>query len=229
VNSACLASLPKITQWLASPEAAIRERAVREAERLNRFQTLMGCSAALVYLVLNDWFIGVWLGKGLHAPLSWQAAFAANLAVMSAGQAGLELACRCSDEGIRVGGMTIGGSVLFNLGLCFLAMKLGSVFGFALAMVVTNSLLTQGLGWYSCRKMKASWWRLSCRNWLLALGACGLGVLLRIHLPITSALTAGVSAVICLVAALLVAFLVGIRINDLREELAIMRGMFGKR
>ena len=229
VNSACLASLPKITQWLASPETGARERAVRETERLNKFQTLMGCSVALVYMIMNDWFIGVWLGQSLHAPVSWQAAFAANMAVMSAGQAGLELACRCSDEGIRVGGMTIAGSVLFNLVLCFVAMKLGSVFGFALASVVTNSLLTQGLGWYSCRKMKALWWRLSLRNWLLALGACGLGILLRIYLPITSALTAGVSAAACLVATLLVASLLGIRVNELREEFAIMRGMFGKR
>jgi O-antigen/teichoic acid export membrane protein len=226
VNSACLASLPKITQWLASPATEIRARAVREAERLNKFQTLMGCSAALVYMTNNDWFIGVWLGQSLHAPVSWQAAFAANLAVMSAGQAGLELACRCCDEGIRVGGIMIAGTVLFNLGLCFVAMKLGSIFGFAIAMVVTQSLLTQGLGWYACRKMNASWWRLSVRNWLLALGASGLGILLRIYLPINSAITAGASAAVCLAAMLLVASLLGIRINDLREEFALLQGIF---
>ncbi len=229
VNSACLASLPKITQWLASPETLTRARAVREAERLNRFQTLLGCTAAMGYLVINDWFIGVWLGKSLHAPLSWQAAFAANLAVMSAGQAGLELACRCSEDGIRVGGMAIAGTVFFNLGLCYAAMKLGSIFGFALAMVVTQSLLTQGLGWYSCRQMKASWWRLCLRNWFLALGAAGLGVVLRIYLPISSALNAGLVAALWLGTVTLIAFLLGIRITDLQEELAILRGLFGRR
>jgi O-antigen/teichoic acid export membrane protein len=229
VNSACLASLPKITQWLASPEAETRERAVREAERLNKFQTLMGCSAALAYVIINDWFIGAWLGQSLHAPVSWQAAFAANLAVMSAGQAGLELACRCSEEGIRVGGVMIAATVFFNLGLCFVAMKLGSILGFAVAMVVTQSLLTQSLGWYACRKMGASWWRLCLRNWLLALAASGLGIVLRIYVPINSAYTAAVSAGACLAAILLVASILGIRINDLRAELAILRGIFGRR
>lgn len=229
VNSACMASLPKITQWLTSPEAATRERAVREAARLNKFQTLMGCSAAMVYLILNDWFIGVWLGRDLQAPLAWQAAFAANLAVMAAGQAGLELACRCSEEGIRVGGMAIAATVFLNLGLCYAAMKLGSIFGFALAMVVTQSVLSQGLGWYACRKMQVSWWKLSVRNWLLALGAAGLGILMRVYLPIHSALTAGMAAAVCLTGVLLVAMVLGIRINDLREEVAILRGMFGRR
>jgi O-antigen/teichoic acid export membrane protein len=229
VNSACMASLPKITQWLSSPKVADRERALREAERLNRFQTLMGCSAALVYLAVNDWFIGVWLGKSLHAPLSWQAAFAANLAIMSAGQAGVELACRCSDEGIRVGGMAIAATVFLNLGLCYLAMKQGSIFGFALAMVVTYSLLTQGLGWYACRKIKASWWRLSLRNWLLAIGATSLGVILRIYLPVNSAPAAAMVVAVCMAAILLIAFLLGIRINDLRDEFAILRAIFVRR
>jgi O-antigen/teichoic acid export membrane protein len=229
VNSACVASLPKITQWLASPEAAIRGRALREAERLNKFQTLLGCSAALVYLAVNDWFIGLWLGRSLHAPLPWQAAFAANLAVTSGGLAGFELAARCCDGGIRVGGITVSATALLNLGLSLVAMKLGSILGIALATVVTQSVLTLGLGWYACRHMKTSWWRLSLRNWFLAMGAAGLGIVLRIYLPVSSALTAAVAAAVCLAAMLLVAFLLGIRISDLREELAILRGMSGKR
>jgi O-antigen/teichoic acid export membrane protein len=229
VNSACLASLPKITQWLASPDRATRERAGREAERLNRFQTLIGCSAALIYLVINDWFIGVWLGKDLHVSLALQAAFAANLAVMSAGQTGLELASRSSDDGIRVAGITIVANVALNLALCFVAMRLGSVLGFAVATVVASTLLTQFLGWYTCRQMGVSWWQLSARNWLLAMGASAAGLLLRIYLPITSVVTAGASAAACLVAILLLASLLGIRVNDLRDELAILRGMFGRR
>lgn len=229
VNSACMASLPKITQWLASPEAATRERGTREAARLNRFQTLMGCSAAMVYLILNDWFIGAWLGKDLQAPVTWQAAFAANLAVMSAGQAGLELACRCSEEGIRVGGMAIAATVFLNLGLCYTAMKLGSIFGFALAMVVTQSILSQGLGWYACRKMQVSWWNLSAKNWLLALGAAGVGILTRVYLPVHSLATAGLAAAVCLGSALVVALVLGIRTSDVREEFAILRGMLWRR
>lgn len=228
VNSACIASLPKITQWLASPEAKTRERAVREAERLNKFQTLIGCSAALVYLAVNDWFVRLWLGPSFGAPLSWQAAFAANLAVMSAGQAGLELACRCCDEGMRIGGITLAVTALLNVGLCLVAAKLGSVFGFALATVITYSLLTQGLGWYACQQIKTSWWRLSVRNWFLALAAAGVGIILRVYLPVNSAFTAGVTAAADLITVLLVAFVLGIRSNDMRAELAILRGMFRK-
>lgn len=229
VNSACVASLPKITQWLASPDARTRDRGLRETERLNKFQTLMGCSAALVYLAVNDWFIGLWLGQSLHAPLSWQAAFAANLAVTSSGLAGFDIAARCCDGGIRVGGIAVAATALLNLGLSLAAMKLGSVFGIALATVATQSVLTLGLGWYACRQMQTSWWRLSLRNWFLALVTVGLGVITQIYLPIHSALTAGMMAGILVATVLLIASLLGIRINDLREEFAILRGMFGKR
>ena len=229
VNSACIASLPKITQWLASPEAGTRERAVREAERLNKFQTLMGCSGALVYLAINDWFIGVWLGQSLHAPLSWQAAFAAYLAITGAGQLGFDLAGRCCDQGIRVGGIAIALTSLLNLGLSLVAMKFGSVLGIALAGVVSQSVLQLGLGWYSCRQITMSWWRLSLRNWLLALAVTALAVTMRVLLPVHSAFAAAVNTVVFLAATVLVAFLLGIRVKDLREEFAILRGMFGKR
>jgi len=229
VNSACLASLPKITQWLASPEAKTRERALREAERLNRFQTLLGCSAALAYLAVNDWFIGVWLGKGQHAPLSWQAAFAANLAVTGAGQLGFDLGPRCSDHGIRVAGITVALTSLLNLGLSLIAVRFGSVFGLALAGVISQSAAQLSLGWYSCRQIKLSWWRLSARNWLLALAVTALAIAMRRLLPLDSVLAAAGNALVVLAAALLIAFLLGIRISDVREEAAILRGMFGKR
>ena len=227
--SASLVSLPKITQWLASPEPATRQRALREAQRLNQFQTLLGCSAALVYLGLNDWFIGVWLGQSLQAPLSWQAAFAANLAITGAGQLGFDLAARCCDQGMRVGGITVALTSLLNLGLSLVAMKFGSVFSIALAGVISVSAAHLGLGWYSCRQITMSWWRLSLRNWLLALAVTALAVTMRILLPVHSAFAAAVNMVVFLATTLAVAFLIGIRMNDLREEFAILRGMFGKR
>jgi len=222
-----MASLPKLTQWLASPDASTRERGLREAERLNKFQTLMGCSAALVYLAVNDWFIGWWLGKSLHAPLSWQAAFAASLAVTSGGMAGFDLAARCSEGGIRVGGITVALTASLNLGLSLLAMKLGSIFGIALAIVVSQSVLTLGLGWYSCRQIKMSWWRFSLRNWLLALAVTVLGVTLRVLLPAHSILAGGVTAGVYLAAILLIAFLLGVKLEDVRQETAILRSIFG--
>jgi O-antigen/teichoic acid export membrane protein len=227
--SANLVSLPKITQWLSSPEPATRQRALREAQRLNQFQTLLGCAGAMGYLAINDWFITFWLGKSWHAPLSLQAAFAAYLAITGAGQLGFDLAARCCDQGIRVGGIAVALTTLLNLGLSLVAMKLGSLLGIALASVISQSVVQLSLGWYCCRHIKMSWWRLSLRNWLLALAMTALAVTLRVLMPAHSAVAAVLTAGVCLAAVLLAAFVLGIRINDLREELAIVRGIFGRR
>jgi O-antigen/teichoic acid export membrane protein len=229
VVSAGSVSLPKITQWLASPEPGVHKRALREIERLNQFQTLLGCAGALAYLACNDWFMRFWLGESLRAPLSWQAAFAANLAVTCAGQLGYELTPRCCEQGMRVGGVTAALMALLNLGLSLIAVKLGSLFGIALAGVISQSAVVLGLGWYSCRQIKIPWWRLTLRNWLLALAVTALGVAIHILLPIHSALTGGVTAGICLAAILLVAFILGIRMKDVREEIVIVRGILGNK
>jgi O-antigen/teichoic acid export membrane protein len=227
--SAGAVSLPKITQWLASPDPETQRRAIREAGRLNQFQTLLGCAGALAYLAANEWFIQFWLGKNFHAPLSWQAAFAANLAVTCAGQVGFDLAPRCCEGGMRVGGITTALMASLNLGLSLLAAKMGSLFGIALAGVVAQSIGLMGLGWYTCRQMHISWWRLSLRNWLLALAVTALGILMHSWMPVNSVLSATGTAFGSLAAVLLAAFLLGIRIKDLREEALVLRGIFGSK
>jgi hypothetical protein len=199
---------------------------LREIERLNQFQTLLGCAGALVYLACNDWFIQHWLGATLHAPLSWQAAFAANLAVTCAGQLGYDLAPRCCEEGMRVGGITAALMALLNLGLSLLAVKLGSIFGIALAGVISQSAVVLALGWYSCRRIKISWWRLSLRNWLLGLVVTAVGLAIRVWLPLQSLQSAFVNAGVILLGVLLVSLLLGIRIKDVREEALILRDIF---
>ena len=227
--SAGAVSLPKITQWLASPDAATRHRAVREAGRLNQFQTVLGCAGALGYLAVNEWFIQLWLGKNFHAPPSWQAAFAANLAVSCAGQVGFDLAPRCCEGGMRVGGITCALMALLNLGLSVIAMKRGSLFGIALAGVISQSVGLIGIGWYTCRHMQMSWWRSSLRNWLLALAVTCFGVFLHQWLPIHSVFSAAGTAFVSVAVVALVGFLLGIRIKDLREEALVLRGLFGGR
>jgi O-antigen/teichoic acid export membrane protein len=229
INSASLASLPKITQWLASPESATRERALRETERLNKFQSFLACAAALIYLAINDLFIRYWLGPDMRAPLWWQAAFASTMAVTAAGLVGYDLSLRCCEEGIRVGGITVGLTAVLNLGLALFALRLGSVLGIALATLASQSVAVLALGWYSCRHLKISWWRISLRNWLLALASAGLGLAMRHYLPMDSWLAAGITAGVYAAALLAVAFLLGIRMNDLREEVGILRGIFGNR
>ena len=113
--SASLVSMPKIARWMASPLPVERERAVLESMRLNKFQTFLGCTAALVYLAVNDTFIRYWLGPELQVPLLWQAAFAAHLSVSAAGYVGFDLASRCTEKGVRVGGMIVISSVLLRI------------------------------------------------------------------------------------------------------------------
>jgi O-antigen/teichoic acid export membrane protein len=229
IISASLASMPKITQWLASPDSSFRERALREAQRLNTFQTFIGCSAAVGYLVINELFIRYWLGKNLHAPVWWQAAFAANLAVTAAGYVGFDLAARCCENGIRVGGMGVALSALLNLGLSLLAMKFHKITGIAFAMVISQSLLTLGLGYYSCRQTGISWWQLTFKNWLLALAVVALGTVVRFYIPLTSLSTAGINAAILLIVMLLLAGALGIKPGELRAEVQIVRDIFQKK
>jgi peptidoglycan biosynthesis protein MviN/MurJ (putative lipid II flippase) len=118
---------------------------------------------------------------------------------------------------------------LLNLGLSVIAMKMGSLFGIALAGVISQSIGLIGIGWYTCRQMEISWWRLSVRNWLLAIAVTGLGVFLHKWMPINSLLTAAATAVICIGAVLVVVFLLGIRAKDLREEALVVKGLFGGR
>lgn len=226
ITSAAWVSTPKITQWLASPEAADRARAAQAAERLNRFQAFLGCAAALVYLGVNDVFMTLWLGPDYRVPLSWQAAFAANMAVTAAGYAGFDLVVRCSDHGIRVGGIIVTLSSLINLVLSFSAMRLGSILGIAWASVISQSVVVLVSGAYSYRHVGLSWTRLALRSWALAMGVVGLGYALRCVLPLGSGWNWVWLTAIGLAALGLVAAALGIRVADLRQEWVVLRSIF---
>jgi O-antigen/teichoic acid export membrane protein len=233
VFSAGQASLPKLTQWIASSDPSVRARGIQESLRLNKFQTSLGCCAVYVYLNCNDWFVGLWLGKDFHVPLSWQAAFAITLGVNAAGLMGSDLLSRCCERGIRLGGVSGLVASLVNFVLAFAAMKAHSIFGIALALATVMSAQNLLFGWYSCRELQLSWWRLSVRNWLLALLFVGLGLLARIvgmqagRWGILWAVMAGPLVV------LLACWLSGIRLEDLRQEKkvfgALIAGLTGSK
>ncbi len=235
VVSANQMSMPKITQWLASPDTATRERGVHELFRVNQFQTFLGCCAALIYLDVNNWFMGLWLGKDFLVPLLWQVTFAGILAVTGAGAMGAELALRCSDEGIRYNGVACLLAALLNFGLAliavtsssFLGMNL-SIFGISLAAVIVLSALHLTLGRFTARQLKISWWQLTVKNWLLALATLAFGLLIRIFVPSQNA--AGISLLIAInvIAFLIIMRVIGIRMKDLLREKDIFVAMFDK-
>lgn len=226
INAASLVSLPKLTQWWASSNSELRERSKREALRLNKFQTLLGFAAALFYLLVNDWFIAVWLGKDIQVSLALQAIFAFYLAITGGGQLGFELAARCSDRGPRVVGVAVILAGLLNLICAWLAMKLQLLPGIAAAAVLAQSALVLSMGWYACRHMGISWWRLSLRNWLFAIVVTGIGAFLRSELPLDSWMHLGLTVGGSLVLIVGVSLGIGIRPRDLREEWAVLRVMF---
>ena len=225
IMTASFVAMPKITQWMASPETAERERSVREIERLNKFQTFMGCAAALVYLAVNDVFIRFWLGSEFQVPVFWQVAFAAQLSVSAAGYVGFDLAARCSDRGIRIGGISVISAVILNFVLSYVAMKRGSILGIAVATVFAQSCLVLGLGRFSFGELKMSWWKLSFRTWLLALAAVALGFGLKSYLPLDSLQNGCLLVMICFAALLIIARALNISLADVRQELNLVCGL----
>jgi O-antigen/teichoic acid export membrane protein len=141
VVSAGFVSMPKITQWISSPQAEERRRATTEIGRLGRVQSFFGAGAALAYLVGNDLFMTVWLGTATHITAPVQIAFACNLAITAGIDAPLQTCIRLSDRGLRVAGATIGSTALLNLALSFLAMKLRWLPGIAWATVLAQLVL----------------------------------------------------------------------------------------
>jgi O-antigen/teichoic acid export membrane protein len=223
--SASFVSLPKITQWISSPHKADRERLLLEANRLNIFQILLGCGAALGYLAFNHWFIQLWLGAKYQCPLAWQVAFACNLAITTGGDAGIQIASRCGDSGIKKMGVTAGVTAFLNLALALFFMKMGSVTGIAFAAVISQSVLSLVLGWFTCRHLNLSLSRWTAKSWLLPLGivlaAAGLKTIFGGQTFFeTGALLGGYAALL-----LVAAIFAGLNREMLRSEIAAVRAM----
>jgi O-antigen/teichoic acid export membrane protein len=225
ILSASLVSLPKLTQWISSPHAADRKRLLSEANRLNIFQILLGCAAALAYLAINDLFIKFWLGAKYQGPLAWQVAFACNLAVTTGGDAGIQIASRCGDSGLKKVGLAGAGTGLLNLALALVSMKLGSITGIAVATVIAQSVLSISLGWVTCRYLGLSLIHWTIKSWLIPLAAVLAAAGLKMFFPGENFLHIG-ALLGCYAALLLViAWLIGLNKATLLAEWATIRAM----
>ena len=184
-------SLPKITRWMASTEPRDQERVRVEMRRLNQFQTLLGCGAALAYLAVNNLFMKIWwLHSANPVPpvaLGLQTAFALNMAITASGDTGIQLSTRSGKNGLRVAGLLIGLTGLLNVALSIVAMEMGSLWGIAMATVLAQSLLSVGAGYYTCRHLRVPWVPWLLKGWLIPrrrnfarrLAANGTAALLR--------------------------------------------------
>ena len=225
VLSASYVGLPKLTQWIASPHAADRQRALSETRRLNIFQIVAGGGAALGYLAFNDLFVRLWLGEKYEGPLLWQVAFACNLAVTTGGDAGIQIASRCGEGGLKKLGLAVGGSGLLNLVLSLVAMKLGSIAGIAIATVIAQSVLSISLGYFTCRHLGFSVIHWTLKSWLLPLVILLAAAGLKTFFPDQT--WRHIGALLGCYAGLLVvtAWLAGVNREMLRAEIATLRAV----
>jgi hypothetical protein len=230
--TASFVTLPKITQWMASEDPKDHERVRVEMRKLNQFQALLGCGAALAYLAGNNLFMKIWwLHKAnpiLPAALPLQLAFALNLAVTTSGDAGIQLALRSGKGGLRAMGMVIGATGLLNLGLSFVAMKLDSLTGIAMATVLAQSVLSLVASRYVCRHLQMAWLPWVLKGWLAPLLGISLAAWLRVLLPMNSAvhisMLLGAYALMFAAAA----WALGINAAFFKEEFQIVRKLIGK-
>jgi hypothetical protein len=228
IVTAAFVGFPKIMQWIASPHAADRQRLLVELNRLSVFEVVLGCGAVLGYIAFNNLFIRLWIGEAYHAPLLWQFAFASNLAVTVGGNAGIQLATRAGDKGLKCAGLVVAGTGLLNLGLSILSVKLGSIAGVAAATVLAQSISSISLGIVTCRYLKISAKSWVARCWLLPISFTLAASLLKKLFPDDSFMHLSILAGCYLVLFLAVCRLAGMTREILRGEFAQAMRLLGR-
>ena len=229
IVTAAFVSFPKITQWISSPDKADRERLLVELNRLSVFEIVLGCGAVLGYLAFNNLFIPLWLGDHDHgAPLSWQVAFACNLAVTVGGNAGIQLSSRSGDHGVKLAGLVAGGTGLLNLALSIVSVKLGSIAGVAVATVIAQSISSICLGTVTCRYLGISSLRWMARCWLLPVAFTLVAAGLKMLFPDDSLLHLSVLSTCYLVLFVVICRLTGLTREMVRAEFRQARALIGR-
>jgi len=226
LGSAAYVSLPGILVRLASHDPKERQHGMTGTLRLQRLQVFFGCLAAGAYLVVNNFFISLWLGPAFLVPLSLQIAFALNLAITISGEVGVHLLGRLDESGLRVAGVTIAGTAVLNLCLSLLAAHSGSLLGVAAATLVAQSFASVIMGAATCHRLSLSHPRWTVRTWVLPTLAVGLMAAARVMLEPTSLFSAvALSGAIGLVLVAL-AGAIGLRFYMFIEEWQRLRVSF---
>jgi O-antigen/teichoic acid export membrane protein len=223
--TASFVSLPKITHWLMSSETGDRVRLQTEVKRLTAFQLMLGCAIALGYLAFNDVFIRLWLGAAYHGPLTWQIAFAANLAITVAGDVGIQGNARCGKHGLRWSGLAVAGGGLLNLALSLVAVINGSLAGVAVATVAAQSILSLTSNWRFTRYAGISKVPWLIRIWALPLGTVLLAGLLRAQISLSTPAHYSVLMGAYVLLFIVLCYFAGMNWRTLNAELSLFRSM----
>lgn len=207
-------SMPKFTLLHSASSEEDRQRAKTDAERLNLFETVLGLMAAIVYIFSNERFMERWLGASMSAPPAWQSVFAASLAVTVGANTTIQLNYRIDKKGPRIIGIILGATALFNFAASFAAMRLGSIWGIAMATLIAQSFMSLTASYYLTRQMRLSWIRWVVRSWLIPAAATGICAAIRWKFELSMAW----QIVFALLVALLAARFAGLSLSILRQE-----------
>ena len=230
IVTAAFVSFPKITQWIASPDAADRRRLIVELNRLSVFEIVLACIVTLGYLAFNNLFIGLWLDKAHRATLALQAAFACNLAVTCGGNAGIQLSMRAGEKGLKLAGLAALGSGLLNLGLSIASVKFAknvpfAITGVAVATVIAQSIYSIYLSTVTSNYLGISAIRWVARCWALPIAFTVTAAVLKAIFPDDSLMHLGLLSGCYALLFVAVCWLAGMNREILRAELAHARAL----
>ena len=228
LTTASFVSLPKITLWINSTEAADRVKGADGLRRLSLYQTTAGVAVGLTYLLVNNAFIDLWVGEGYRAPLFIQILFAAILVVYAGGDAAAMVASRCGNHGVRITGTAAAVCGLANLGLSLAAAAAGSIAGIAAASLLAQSALAIWMGSAACRYLSIETWRYSARCWLLPLAVISGAGALRFFFTLSTVLEFLALAILYVCLFALFCRLAGLRAYMIAEELQTSFNAFRK-
>ncbi len=183
LGTASFVALPGAIRRLLSPAEGERAGGLDAVHRLQTWQILSGCLAAMGYLFINDFFIELWLGSDFRVPLFWQVGFALIMALAVSGDLGMQLLGRLEANAIRNAGIIIGGTAFVNLGLSMLSAHFGYIAGVIGATVVAQSISITFMSWLTCKLLKVSAPAWLLRSWLLPLGIVALAAAARWRFP----------------------------------------------
>jgi len=222
VSTAIFVSLPRITLCINSNNAADKKQGAHRMMRVNLYQTTAGVAIAMAYLLLNDFFVALWVGPDFQASLALQIIFATILVVYVGGDAATMVASRCGSHGVKLTGIAAGLCGIANLVLSILAASKGSIAGIAGASLVAQSALAIWLGFTTCRYLHIPAKFYLFRSWLLPVVIVLLAGLLRFYIHNLSVV--GITGLALAYIGIFAAFcrLAGWSVDILKEELRIL-------
>lgn len=225
ILSASAAGMPKITQWLSSPESETRTRGISELQRLNRFVCFLGCAGAVTYLAVNDLFVIGWFGASYKVSLLLQSMFAANLAVTVGSSVALDAVVRIDEESIRFASVTALCTAFLNAAVSAISVLLfHSSTGVAFATVLAQGVQTIFTSRYISRRLDLSFPRWVCLAVTGPLLVVGGAFAVRTYLFQTAGSAAFAYAVLGIII-LAAAAAYGINRTMIIDEMRILRGI----